>query len=52
MPLIARLVLGLMGDAVFDATAQRLRTYEAELDRYLDARGFRRPDAHSPRRLG
>jgi hypothetical protein len=43
-------VLGLVGDAVFDATAARLRTYEAELDRYLDARGFRRPDAPSPRR--
>jgi hypothetical protein len=50
MPLIARLVLGLVGDAVFDATAGRLRDYEAEFDRYLEARGFRRTDAPSPRR--
>ena len=49
MPLIARFVLGLVGDAVFDATSDRLRSYEAEIERYLDARGFRRPDARSPR---
>jgi len=49
MPLIARFVLGLVGDVVFDTTSARLRSYEAEIERYLDARGFRRPDAPSPR---
>ena len=48
MPLIARLVLGLLGDAVFDTTATRLRAYEAEIDRYLDERGFRRALPSSP----
>jgi hypothetical protein len=41
MPLIAQLVLGLLGDAVFDTRAGRLRAYEAEIDRYFDERGFR-----------
>jgi hypothetical protein len=41
MPLIARLVLGLLGDAVFETSATRLRAYEAEIDRYFDERGFR-----------
>ena len=41
MPLIARLVLGLLGDALFDTSASRVRAYEAEIDRYLDERGFR-----------
>ena len=51
MPLIARFVLGLVGDAVFEATADGLRKYEAEIDRYLDSRGFRRNEAPSPHRL-
>jgi hypothetical protein len=43
MPLIARFVLGLVGDVIFDATASRVRSYESEIDRYFDTRGFRRP---------
>ena len=45
MPLIARLVLGLVGDLVFDAGASRIRAYESEVDRYFDERGFRPPAA-------
>ena len=48
MPLIARFVLGLVGDLVFDAGASRVRAYESEIDRYFDERGFRRP-ASPPR---
>jgi hypothetical protein len=43
MPLIARFVLGLVGDAIFDTTAARVRAYESEIDRYFDERGFRIP---------
>ena len=43
MPLIARLVLGLVGDVLFDATAAQVRGYESEINRYLDERGYRRP---------
>ena len=48
MPLIARFVLGLVGDVVFNATASRVRTYESEIDRYFDERGFRRPTSARP----
>ena len=41
MPLIARLILGLVGDALLDATASRLRTHDAEIERYFADRGFR-----------
>jgi hypothetical protein len=50
MVLITRFVLGLIGDVLFDATASRVRTYESEIERYFDERGFRRPTAASPRR--
>ena len=43
MPLIARFVLGLVGDLVFEAGASRVRAYESEVNRYFDERGFRRP---------
>ena len=41
MTLLARFVLGLVGDVVFDAMASRVRGYESEIDRYFDERGFR-----------
>ena len=50
MALLTRLVLGLVGDVLFDATASRVRAYESEIERYFDERGFRRPGgAASPR---
>jgi len=48
MALIARFVLGLVGDVLFDATASRVRAYESEIDRYFDERGFRRPASPPP----
>jgi hypothetical protein len=41
MALLAQLVLGLLGDAVFDTRAGRIRAHEAEIDRYFLERGFR-----------
>ena len=43
MLLIAQIVLRLVGDVVFDAMAARIRSYESELERYLDERGFNSP---------
>ena len=40
MLVIAQIVLGLVRDVVFDAMAARVRSYESELERYLDERGF------------
>ena len=37
---IAGVLLGLLADLVFEAAADRGRTYEATLDRYLTSRGF------------
>jgi hypothetical protein len=45
MALITRLVLALVGDALFEATSSRVRAYESEIERYFDERGFRRPNA-------
>ena len=38
--MIARLLLGLVADLVFDAAAKTGRSYSAELDRYFAQRGF------------
>jgi hypothetical protein len=43
MPLIARVLLSLVGEVIFDVRASQVRGYESEIDRYLDERGFRRP---------
>ena len=38
--MIARLLLGLVADLVFDSAAKTGRSYSAELDRYFAKRGF------------
>ena len=38
--MIARVLLGLLADLVFDAAAARRRNYEATLDWYFARRGF------------
>lgn len=43
MPLLARFVLSLVGDFLFDTSASRVRARESEIDRYFDERGFRPP---------
>jgi hypothetical protein len=45
MALLARFVLGLVGDVLLDATASRVRAYESEIERYFEARGFHRSAA-------
>jgi hypothetical protein len=38
--MLARLLMRLIGDILFEAAASRNRSYEAEVDRYLEDRGF------------
>ena len=38
--MLARLLMRLIADILLDAAASRKRSYEAEVDRYLEARGF------------
>jgi hypothetical protein len=38
--MVARLLMRLIADLLFDAAASRNRSYEAEVDRYLETRGF------------
>jgi hypothetical protein len=38
--MLARLLMRLIADMLFDAAASRNRSYEAEVDRYLMAQGF------------
>jgi hypothetical protein len=38
--MLARLLMRLIADMMFDAAASRNRSYEAEVDRYLKAQGF------------
>jgi hypothetical protein len=38
--MIARLLIRLIADMLFDAAASRNRSYEAEVDRYLETHGF------------
>lgn len=38
--MLVRLLMRLIADVVFDAAASRKRSYEAEIDRYLQAKGF------------
>src|SRR4030095_11873116 len=38
--MVARLLMRLIADLLFEAAASRNRSYEAEVDRYLQARGF------------
>jgi hypothetical protein len=38
--MLARLLMRLIADMLFDAAASRSRSYEAEFDRYLEAQGF------------
>jgi hypothetical protein len=38
--MVARLLMRLIADILFEAAASRNRSYEAEVDRYLEARGF------------
>jgi hypothetical protein len=44
--MLARLLMRLIADVLFEAAASRKRAYEAEIDRYLETQGFvldRRP---------
>ena len=38
--MLVRLLMRLIADVVFEAAASRKRSYEAEIDRYLQAKGF------------
>jgi len=38
--MLARLLMRLIADMLFDAAASRNRSYEAAIDRYLEAQGF------------
>jgi len=38
--MLARLLMRLIADILFEAAASRKRSYEAEVDRYLEAQGF------------
>jgi hypothetical protein len=38
--MVARLLMRLIADMLFEAAASRNRSYEAEIDRYLEAQGF------------
>jgi hypothetical protein len=38
--MVARLLMRLIADILFEAAASRNRSYEAEVDRYLEAQGF------------
>jgi hypothetical protein len=38
--MLARLLMRLIADILFEAAATRKRAYEAEVDRYLEAQGF------------
>jgi hypothetical protein len=38
--MLARLLMRLIADALFDAVKSRSLAYEAEVDRYLQAQGF------------
>ena len=38
--MLARLLIRLIADILFEAAASRKRSYEAEVDRYLEAQGF------------
>jgi hypothetical protein len=38
--MVARLLMRLIADLLFDAAASRNRSYEAEVDRYLETQGF------------
>ena len=38
--MLARLLMRLIADLLFEAAASRNRSYEAEVDRYLEAQGF------------
>jgi hypothetical protein len=46
--MLARLLLGLLADLVFESAAAASRSYPDELGRYLERRGFDKP---SRRRL-
>jgi hypothetical protein len=38
--MLARLLMNLVADVIFRSAGTRSRAYEAEIDRYLDARGI------------
>jgi hypothetical protein len=38
--MLARLLMRLIADLLFEAAASRNRSYEAEVDRYLETQGF------------
>jgi hypothetical protein len=38
--MLARLLMRLIADVLFETAASRNRSYEAEVDRYLQAQGF------------
>jgi hypothetical protein len=42
--MLARLLMGFLADLVFDVVRSGQRSYEAEIDRYLDDNGLVRQD--------
>jgi hypothetical protein len=38
--MIVRLLMSLLADLIFESAASRKRSYEAEVDRYLETSGF------------
>jgi hypothetical protein len=38
--MIAQLLMRFIADMIFESAAARKRSYEKEIDRYLEARGF------------
>jgi hypothetical protein len=49
--MIAQLLMRFIADVIFESAAARKRSYEKEIDRYLEARGFvpERKTAPTPR---
>jgi hypothetical protein len=43
--MVVQLLMGLLGDLVFQSAASMRRSYEQEIDRYLQQRGFDRADS-------
>jgi len=49
--MIVTLLMGLVADLVFDSAASLRRSFDAEMDRYFQGRGFRStPPKHTPAR--
>jgi hypothetical protein len=46
---VAQLLLGLLADLVFESVATKARSFDAEMSRYFEQRGFHSsPPEHAP----